>query len=390
MGYLILSYFIAAFITWISIPVIINIAKEKHLVDVPDDRKVHTDPIPPLGGVGIFAGFIVSALLIWPGLVYDNTKYLNSHIQYIGAASLIIFFLGIKDDIVVISPLKKFIGQLIASWIVVYKCDLQIESFYGVFGVNGLPNALSLGITYFAIVLITNSFNLIDGIDGLSGHLTIISCICFGIFFTSYNLQAYGIVAFAMAGAVSGFLVFNYHPAKIFMGDTGSLLIGLINAVLLIKLMNLTGGLEAGIFVNRFRLVGGPIVALSFIAIPLFDTARVFAIRIIKGRSPFSPDRNHIHHILMDKGFGHIKITTVLSLAAIVIIATAYLGSYLFVPTGALIVTLLASLVLFVIAYFLPNKVIAAVAVESNNIPKESTIANETKLIAINKESSAN
>jgi UDP-N-acetylmuramyl pentapeptide phosphotransferase/UDP-N-acetylglucosamine-1-phosphate transferase len=197
-------------------------------------------------------------------------------------------------------------------------------------------------------------------------------------------------VAFAMAGAVSGFLVFNYHPAKIFMGDTGSLLIGLINAVLLIKLMNLTGGLEAGIFVNRFRLVGGPIVALSFIAIPLFDTARVFAIRIIKGRSPFSPDRNHIHHILMDKGFGHIKITTVLSLAAIVIIATAYLGSYLFVPTGALIVTLLASLVLFVIAYFLPNKVIAAVAVESNNIPKESTIANETKLIAINKESSAN
>jgi UDP-GlcNAc:undecaprenyl-phosphate/decaprenyl-phosphate GlcNAc-1-phosphate transferase len=356
MSYIILAFAIAALLTYLAIPVIINVANEKKLVDIPDERKIHKNPIPSLGGIGIFGGFMIACLLVWPPATTSLTSLYT--LQYITAACLIMFFLGLKDDIVIISPLKKFIGQLLAAWIIVYKCNLQIKDFQGVFGIYEVPNAVSLGVTYLAVVLIINAFNLIDGIDGLSGHLALIAAVCFAFYFYSYGASnvGYAIMASSLAGALASFLIFNHHPAKIFMGDTGSLLIGLINVVLLIKLINLSIPNSPEVIKPKLLISGGPIVGLSFLFIPLFDTARVFSLRILKGRSPFSPDRNHIHHILLDKGLTHNRITLVLSLVSIFLIGITYISNLYLYTTVTLIILATTTCLLFAIAYFAPKK----------------------------------
>jgi UDP-N-acetylmuramyl pentapeptide phosphotransferase/UDP-N-acetylglucosamine-1-phosphate transferase len=350
MGFIILAFIIAAVITYLAIPVIINIAIEKKLVDIPDARKHHKTPVPSLGGIGIFAGFIMSILLTWPNHLSEIIS-----LQYITAATLVIFFLGLKDDIVIISPLKKFIGQLFAAWIIIYKCKLQITSFYGVFGIHELPNIISLGISYLAIVLIINSFNLIDGVDGLSGTLAFICAVCFAFYFYNFGSAEFGfaIMASALAGALASFLIYNHHPAKIFMGDTGSLLIGMINAVLLFKFISLSG---IGVNEMTFPVQSGPIIGLSFLFIPLFDTIRVFSLRILKARSPFSPDRNHVHHILIDKGLSHNRVTLYIALTSILVIALTFLFCFLFNYTVAIICLTILTILLFTLAYFAPKK----------------------------------
>ncbi len=375
MAYLFLSFLTAFGITYLSIPVIINIANEKKLVDVPDERKIHDNPIPALGGVGIFAGFIIAALLFWTNQFRNNNPDFN--LQYIAAACLIIFFLGLKDDILDISALKKFIGQLIAAWILVYKCRLQINSFYGVFGIYELPNTVSLLITYLTVVLIVNSFNLIDGVDGLSSCLALVSLIGFSIFFKNYGTKelGYSILAAALAGSLVAFLIFNFHPAKIFMGDTGSLLVGLINAMLLIKFLDVNA--KSDYITSIWKLKGGVTVGLSFIFIPLIDTIRVFGWRIINGNSPFNPDRNHIHHILLDKGFSHKKVTIILTLAALVLIVIAYISNFFLVPTASILVLLFSGVVLFIIANYNKPKNLSTQI--NNEVTDDARIVNITR-----------
>jgi UDP-GlcNAc:undecaprenyl-phosphate/decaprenyl-phosphate GlcNAc-1-phosphate transferase len=331
MGFAILAFGIAFLITFLAIPVIIRVAEEKKLVDVPDERKVHTKPIPSLGGIGIFAGFAVATLIVWPNHVSTPI-----YLQYIMAACCVIFFLGMKDDIMDISPLKKFIGQLIAAWIVVYKCKLQITGFYGIFGVDTLPQVPSLVLTYVTIVLIINSFNLIDGVDGLSGSLGFCSAVVFSLYFFETNHFGFSVLAAALAGAVGAFLIFNHHPAKIFMGDTGSLLLGLLNAVMVIKFIQVASNSDVGPMGTittpaEYVFKNAPVLGIAILFVPLFDSLRVFSIRILHGRSPFSPDRNHIHHILLDKGLSHNHVTFFLFLANILFIAIAYLTA----PLGA-------------------------------------------------------
>ena len=351
MTYILLSFGLAAVITYLAIPVIINIAIEKKLVDMPDARKVHSNPIPSLGGIGIFAGFIMAILLCWPNHLAEIFT-----LQYLTAASLIIFFLGMKDDIVIISPLKKFIGQLVASWIIVYKCNLEITNFHGIFGVYQLPHLVTLGITYLAIVLIINAFNLIDGVDGLSATLAFISAVGFAVYFYGFGQANFGfaVIAAALAGAIASFLIYNHHPAKIFMGDTGSLLVGLVNAVLLIKFISIAT--FESVIANSVVLNTSPVVGLSFLFIPLFDTARVFTLRILKGNSPFSPDRSHIHHILLDKGLSHNKVTLYIALSSLFVILLAYVFCTIVTYTAAIVLLIVATTLLFIIAYYFPKK----------------------------------
>jgi UDP-GlcNAc:undecaprenyl-phosphate/decaprenyl-phosphate GlcNAc-1-phosphate transferase len=351
MRFLIPAFFIAFIITFLAIPVIIRIAQEKKLVDMPDERKIHKMPIPSLGGIGIFAGFLIALLLAWPNHLADLV-----YLQYITAACCVIFFLGMKDDIMDISPLKKFIGQLIASWIIVYKCQLQITSFHGVFGIYELPQFVSLGLTYIAIVLIINSYNLIDGVDGLSGSLGFICAIVFGLYFYFAGPAQFGyaVLGVSLAGALAAFLIFNHHPAKIFMGDTGSLLLGLINAILFIKFIEVSSGDSNQAINAGYIFANAPVIAIAVLFVPLFDTIRVFAIRILHGRSPFSPDRNHIHHILLDKGFSHNRVTFFLFMANIAFIGMAWalqsLGS-----TFSLAAIIATGILLFIGVYYMPQ-----------------------------------
>src|ERR1700754_1119344 len=309
-----LSIAISFTVTFLAIPAVINVAEMKKLFDMPDARKVHFTPITPLGGLGIFAGFIFGTLLT----VHFNQ---NPDIQYFIAASFVIFFLGLKDDILIISPVKKFIGQVLAAFIIVYYGNIQIRSMHGFLGVYQLPEMFSLLLTYFAVIVVINSFNLIDGIDGLAGSLGLLSAVVFGAYFQYVGLTPYAVISFSLAGSLLAFLIFNFQPAKIFMGDTGSLLVGTINAILVLKFINVANTADVS-----FPVSASPAVGFTILMVPLLDTLRVFGIRILHRRSPFSPDRNHIHHLLLDRGFSHRAITLFLVTVNLVAIVLVFLG----------------------------------------------------------------
>lgn len=284
-------------ISFLAIPVVLQIAEQKKLYDVPDERKVHTHAVTSLGGVGIFGGFLLAALLSIQG-------YLNPEFQYFFAAALVIFFLGLKDDLVVLSASKKFIGQVVAASIIIHLGGIRLDSMYGLFGFDDVPEAFSLAMTYLTIIVVINSFNLIDGIDGLAASLGIMTMLVFGTYFFMAGYQAYALLAYSLCGSLVAFLIFNHHPAKIFMGDSGSLMIGLINSILVIKFINIASDPAGLIPIESAVAIG-----FSILIVPLLDTLRVFAVRIYKGKSPFTPDRNHIHHLLMNWGLGHAAIT---------------------------------------------------------------------------------
>lgn len=299
---------IAFLITFTVIPAIITVAKVKKLYDEPDDmRKLHKEPIPSLGGLGMFIGFIFSILLT---ISFSSEA---PEFQYYFASFLIIFFLGMKDDIIIISPVKKFIGQLVAAGILIYKAKLVITNMHGLFGVYEINTALSYLLTVFALIVIINAFNLIDGVDGLAGSLGLISSLVFGIFFLINHNIPYAVLAFTFAGSLSAFLIYNFHPAKIFMGDTGSLTIGLLNSILVIKFI------ETGSHYSFHPVASSPAIGFGILLVPLMDTLRVFSIRIMHGRSPFKPDRNHIHHLLLNHGFNHRSVTFTCIIATILI-----------------------------------------------------------------------
>lgn len=284
-------------ISFLAIPVVLQIAEMKKLYDVPDERKVHTHAVASLGGVGIFGGFLLASLLSIQG-------YLNPEFQYFFAAALVIFFLGLKDDLVVLSATKKFIGQVVAASIVIHLGGIKLDSMHGLFGFEQLPDAFALALTYLTIIVVINSFNLIDGIDGLAASLGIMTMLIFGTYFYMVGFQAYALLAYSLGGSLIAFLIFNHHPAQIFMGDSGSLMIGLINSILVIKFINVGSDPAIAIPIESTAAIG-----FSILIVPLLDTLRVFAIRIFKGCSPFTPDRNHIHHLLMNWGLDHAAIT---------------------------------------------------------------------------------
>ena len=342
MDNIILSTALAFMITFFAIPVIIQVAKDKKLFDEPDERKVHKTVIPTLGGLGIFAGFIIACLMGTPAS-------LAVELQYFVAASVVIFFLGLKDDILVISASKKFVGQLIAAGILINFAGVQITNMHGFLGIYEISRFGSIFLSLFTIIVITNSFNLIDGIDGLAGSLGFLTTLIFGVYFYFIGQLPYAVMAFAMSGSILSFLIYNFSPAKIFMGDTGSLLLGLINSILVIKFINSTG-------TGGFTLEASPAIGFAILIVPLFDTLRVFGLRILDRRSPFSPDRNHVHHFLLDLGFSHRKITFSCVAINILFIVMAYflrnLGTTLVV--GILLCTAL-SIISYV--YYLRQKI---------------------------------
>ena len=357
MDNILLSAALSFIITFFAIPVIIQVAKAKKLFDEPDERKVHKTVIPTLGGLGIFAGFIVASLLGVPAGV-------NHEFQYFVAAAIVIFFLGLKDDVMILSASKKFVGQVIAAGILIKFGGVYINNMHGFLGIHEIPYYASVVFSFFTIIVITNSFNLIDGVDGLAGSLGLITTITFGSYFMYAGQVTYGIMAFSLAGSILGFLIYNFSPAKIFMGDTGSLLLGLINSILVIKFINIAGAADAAV-----PLHASPAIGFAILMIPLFDTLRVFGLRILDRRSPFSPDRIHIHHFLLDLGFSHKKITFTCVSATIGFIALAFFMRNL--DTTIIIGTLLfISLSLIGIVYYQRQKLSKTAIIKSISEPE--------------------
>lgn len=303
--FVLLSFLISVLISAFSIPVIIRVAQLKNLTDDPDQhRKHHTNNTPTLGGVAIFAGLLVAF-----SALYDLNGFHD--LKFITPALVILFFAGIKDDVLVLDPMKKLAVQVLCAAIIVYFGDLRLTSLWGIMGITDVPFALGVGMTIFLIVALINAFNLIDGINGLAGTLGLLAALYFGSWFALNGLGSLTVLSFSLAGALVGFLVFNYNRAKIFMGDTGSMAIGFIVAILAIRFIEAN---RVQFDALEYPVLNAPAMAFAVLAIPFFDMSRVFFLRLKSGRSPFSADRNHIHHALVDNGMSHARSTALLVL----------------------------------------------------------------------------
>lgn len=313
----ILIFFTSMVMALLAIPPVIKIAKLKHLFDEPsEDRKIHIYKTPNLGGVGIFISILLTICLLIP---FNSIP----HINYIIASSVILFVLGLKDDLVGLSPLIKFMAQIVAAGIICYFADIRLTSMYGFFGIGDISVPLSILVSILVILLVVNAFNLIDGIDCLSGIVGFIVSIAFTFAFYTLHQPGLMYLSICIAGSLAGFLYFNRSPAKIFMGDTGSLMLGFLISILSIKFVEF----------NKFNAItnahpvfrSAPAMACGLLIVPIFDTLRVFTLRIIKGVSPFYADRNHIHHRLIDFKLSHMQSSGVLAVINLFFIAIVYL-----------------------------------------------------------------
>ncbi len=309
---IILSFITAFMVTYFAIPSIIQVARVKHLVDEPGERRSHKVSTPSLGGIGIFGG-VIFAIIMW--MPFKETY---GGLQYILASFVVIFLIGAKDDIVPTTPVKKLVGQIFAAFILVAKTDIKITDFHGIVGIHELPEWFAFAFSIFTILVIINAFNLIDGINGLAGGIAILISATFGIWFLMVDRMDMAIIAFSTIGAVVAFLNYNLQ-ATIFMGDTGSLLLGLICSILALNFIEHNIGLEHPLAVQSV-----PAVTMGILILPLFDTLRVFTTRIMKGKSPLYPDRTHIHHLLLDTGLSHLSASAVLVIVNILFIGLVY------------------------------------------------------------------
>ncbi|GAA4093668.1 hypothetical protein GCM10022392_15260 [Mucilaginibacter panaciglaebae] len=233
--------------------------------------------------------------------------------------------MGLKDDLSGVNSSTKFMVQFVVASILVIPGNIRLTSMYGVLGIYELPVVMGSALSVVAIIMIINAFNLIDGIDGLAGISGILSNLAFaGLFFYIHQYEV-AIVSLILVGSILGFLRYNLTPAKIFMGDTGSLFIGLISAVMAIRFIELTKFNTLGVP----QISAGPALAVAILIVPVFDTIRIFFVRILNGISPFTADRNHIHHRILRLGYTHFQTTIILSVFNLVCIGLALLLGYL-------------------------------------------------------------
>lgn len=286
-----LSFFSAFVVTLIVIPPLISFINKYRLFDKPNARKEHTMPIPTMGGFAIVAGMLMALILWFPFIA--NAPTISFFFSVV-----VLLALGILDDLKDLSAKYKFVVQTAVALLIAIS-GIRITSFEGFLGIYELPLYAQYTFTVLAIVGITNAFNLIDGIDGLAGGLGFMSLLVLGLFLTANGDANTALIAFALAGGILAFLYFNLNPAKIFMGDTGSLVLGFAISVLCIRLMQVNADAAQPV------LAHAPVFVLAVVLIPVFDTLRVFITRTIKGCSPFVADKTHIHHLLTNQGFSH-------------------------------------------------------------------------------------
>lgn len=270
-----------------------------------------------MGGVGfILATFF--GLFIW--MEYQHLVEL----RFILAGLSLMFFIGVRDDLVDLTAWQKLGAQLVATYIVVVLSDVRISSFYGFLGVYDLPLFISYSLSFFTVIVVTNAFNLIDGLDGLAGTISMITLSFLGWWFYSVEEFSFSMLSFTLSGGVLSFLIFNWHPAKLFMGDTGSLSLGFVLSVLVIHFID-TDGKLIGFEGLKFN---APISAgIALLIIPLYDTARVFLKRILNGKSPMSPDNSHVHHFLIRGGLRQTQVSILLGLISLFFIGVTMFGS---------------------------------------------------------------
>jgi UDP-N-acetylmuramyl pentapeptide phosphotransferase/UDP-N-acetylglucosamine-1-phosphate transferase len=312
--WLLMAFILAYIIASQSFPTILYVAREKHLMDEPDDRSVHDNHTPTLGGIGIFLGIIVVMTIVGAFL---NTKVL---LLVMGGLT-VLFFLGLKDDLTVLSAQKKFLGQLFSALLLIVFTDTRIIGFSTILGIDELPYWVSVGFTLFVYILIINAYNLIDGVDGLAGTIALCASGIFGYLFVMAGDLSLATIAIALCGSLIAFLRKNFSSKeKLFMGDTGSMVVGFLLAVFTVSFIHVA---QSDASSDYYR--AAPALALALLFYPLIDTFRIFFIRLfVHKTSPFRADKNHIHHRFIQNGFSHLATTLIISGISIVIVIIAF------------------------------------------------------------------
>ncbi|MBT1704567.1 MraY family glycosyltransferase [Chryseosolibacter indicus] len=262
----------------------------------------------------------------------------------------ITFVLGLFDDLVQIKPLVKILGQALAGSVAFFLLDIKLSSFYGLFGNIHFNDWISYPLTIFTIIILTNAFNLIDGIDGLAGSFSVVCLIFFGTWFYVVGETYLSIICFAMVGAIIGFLIFNWQPSQIFMGDTGALLIGMMISIAAIKFININYDLPLNSIV---RFEASVSTAISVIIIPVVDTIRIIIIRLSLGVSPLTPDKRHIHHSLLRIGLSHQEAVLLLTSIHLFFISGALMMKSISELTVLFFVVALSLTLSFLLHFFL-------------------------------------
>ena len=304
MNFILITSLIAFFGTFLFMPYVIKLAIKKRFLVGGGGRNAHQGFTPNVGGMAIFTGLLLANQYLlftffdtFQG--FDISSELETNIKaylIITGGSIIMFVMGLLDDISELSSYFRFFIQILVAFFVVYIGDLRINNFYGVLGFYEIPEALSVIFSTSVIIFIINSFNLTDGLDGLAASLGLFILTAFAIIFYSNGKYFDCTLACAGLSSLFAFWLYNKPPARIFMGDGGSLLIGFIIACCAIRACSM-----------KIQPAGeiNPVFILCILAYPSIDTLRVFTVRILSGKSPFSADRNHIHHLLIDKDFNH-------------------------------------------------------------------------------------
>lgn len=300
-----------------SMPVVVRVAKAKGLVVRPNKRTCHQGEVPNIGGLNIYFSFMMTYLLFEFNQMGDN--------QFFIIGLFAIMAVGFIDDVLVLTPTTKLFGETLAGIAMIGFSDLRITHLHGLFGIGEIGIIPSYVLSLFILLAIINSINLIDGVDGLASGLGMLYCLFFAVYFGLAGEQSWSILAICLIGSLAVFFVYNVfgHREKIFMGDSGSLLLGYLITSFVFHFCELNA---YHLISASYQMSAAPAVAICVLTVPLFDAIRVSLTRIKNHRSPFLPDQNHIHHLLLRAGLNHIQTTCVLMLVSMLFIGLAILG----------------------------------------------------------------
>jgi len=290
---------IAFTLVMLGMPSLIRLAVQKNLLDEPlEDRKVHQRSVPRLGGVLVFIATLVTTTAMVTPEGPEAIAFLR-----LAAGTTVLFFLGLKDDLSSLDPLKKLGIQLAVGLILILGGGFAIADFGGLFGIGAIDTVPSVLFSLFVYIVVVNSVNLIDGIDTLASGYGLLASIAGALWFQFTGQPDLAILCTALAGALAGFIVFNISPARIFLGDSGSLILGMMLYVIAVGVISTPAEHVPSLWDHRSM----PVLAMTLLAYPLVDTLRVFTLRLVRGKSPFSPDRKHIHHRMIELGMTHLQ-----------------------------------------------------------------------------------
>lgn len=315
-------YYITLFVvsllsTWWIFKKVLRIAKLKNIVDNPDERKLQRVPVPVLGGIAVFFG--MSVAFAAAGLIYDVSSMFA-----MVCVMVIMLYIGTMDDIIGLTPKVRFVFEILVVLLLIYCNNNCIDNFHGLWGVYGVPRWFAVPLTVFACVGIINAINLIDGVNGLSSGFSIITSLIFGITFIVTGDVSSASLAILAIGALIPFFFHNVFgkKSKMFIGDGGTLLMGTIMSVFVIN------AIKSGSTIALFTPANFGVVpfTLALLVIPVFDTLRVMTARIVRGTSPFNPDKTHLHHLLLDLHFSHVGTTATEILFNLFVLGAWYLS----------------------------------------------------------------